>query len=31
MFHCNGWGYTWAVTAIGARHLCLPKVNPEAI
>ena len=24
MFHCNGWAYTWAVTAAGARHLCLP-------
>ncbi|MGD0375834.1 MAG: AMP-binding protein [Streptosporangiaceae bacterium] len=31
MFHCNGWAYTWAVTATGATHLCLPKVDPEAI
>jgi fatty-acyl-CoA synthase len=31
MFHCNGWAYTWAVTASGARHLCLPAVEPEAI
>jgi fatty-acyl-CoA synthase len=31
MFHCNGWAYTWAVTATGARHLCLPRVEPEAI
>ena len=31
MFHCNGWAYTWAVTATGARHLCLPAVEPEAI
>ena len=23
MFHCNGWTYTWAVTA-GVRHACLP-------
>src|SRR5207248_3569715 len=31
MFHCNGWAYTWAVTAMGARHLCLPSVEPDAI
>ena len=21
MFHCNGWCFTWAVTAVGARHV----------
>jgi fatty-acyl-CoA synthase len=31
MFHCNGWAYTWAVTATGARHTCLPAVEPAAI
>ena len=31
MFHCNGWCYTWAVTAAGARHIALPKVEPKAI
>jgi fatty-acyl-CoA synthase len=31
MFHCNGWAYTWAVTAAGAKHVCLPKVEPEPI
>ena len=31
MFHCNGWTYPWAVTAAGARHVCLPKVDPAAI
>jgi fatty-acyl-CoA synthase len=31
MFHCNGWAYTWAVTAMGARHLCLPAVDPAVI
>ncbi|HUA47259.1 MAG TPA: long-chain-fatty-acid--CoA ligase [Solirubrobacteraceae bacterium] len=31
MFHCNGWAYTWSVTAMGARHLCLPAVEPELI
>jgi len=20
MFHCNGWGYTWAVTLVGGTH-----------
>jgi len=30
MFHCNGWCYTWAVTAAGARHIALPKVEPKA-
>jgi fatty-acyl-CoA synthase len=31
MFHCNGWCLTWAVTAAGGTHLCLRKVDPEAI
>jgi fatty-acyl-CoA synthase len=31
MFHANGWTYTWAVTAIGARHVCLRKVEPAAV
>lgn len=26
MFHCNGWCYTWAVTAVGATHVCLRRV-----
>jgi fatty-acyl-CoA synthase len=25
MFHCNGWCFTWAVTAAGGRHICLPR------
>ena len=29
MFHCNGWCYPWAVTAVGARHICLPELNAE--
>ncbi len=28
MFHCNGWCYPWAVTAIGATHVCLRKFDP---
>ena len=31
MFHCNGWCYPWAVTAIGATHVCLRKLDPEAV
>jgi fatty-acyl-CoA synthase len=31
MFHCNGWAYTWAVTAAGAQHRCLPAVDPAAV
>ncbi|OWT55647.1 long-chain-fatty-acid--CoA ligase [Candidimonas nitroreducens] len=31
MFHCNGWGYTWAITAIGGTHVCLRKVQPDAV
>src|SRR5262245_60061457 len=28
MFHCNGWCFTWAVTAAGGRHICLPRPDP---
>jgi fatty-acyl-CoA synthase len=31
MFHCNGWCFTWAVTAAGGRHVCLRKVQPGHI
>ena len=31
MFHCTGWTYTWAVTAAGATHVCLRRVEPAAI
>jgi len=31
MFHCNGWCFTWAVTAAGGRHVCLPKVEPARV
>ncbi len=27
MFHCNGWIFPWAVTAAGARHICLRKID----
>src|ERR1700742_583650 len=31
MFHCNGWCFPWAVTAIAARHVALRNVDPDAI
>ncbi|MGH2883929.1 MAG: AMP-binding protein, partial [Solirubrobacteraceae bacterium] len=31
MFHCNGWCFTWSVTAAGARHVCLRRPDPETI
>ncbi len=26
MFHCNGWCFTWGVTAVGGTHVCLRAV-----
>lgn len=31
MFHCNGWCFTWGITAMGATHVCLRKVDPAEI
>ncbi len=31
MFHCNGWCYPWAVTAVAGTHVCLRQVEPEQI
>jgi fatty-acyl-CoA synthase len=31
MFHCNGWTYTWAVTAVAGTHVCLRRVEPAPI
>jgi fatty-acyl-CoA synthase len=31
MFHCNGWCFPWGVTAVGARHVTLRKVEPDRI
>jgi len=31
MFHTNGWCFPWAVTAAGATHHCLPKVDTEVV
>jgi fatty-acyl-CoA synthase len=31
MFHCNGWCFTWGVTAAGAAHLCLRRLDAERV
>ena len=31
MFHCNGWTYTWGVTAVAGTHVCLRRVDPALI
>ncbi len=31
MFHCNGWCYTWAVTALAGTHVCLRTIDPALI
>ena len=31
MFHANGWTFLWTVTAAGAAHICLRKVEPRAV
>jgi fatty-acyl-CoA synthase len=31
MFHCNGWTYPWAVTAVAGTHVCLRRVDPGPI
>lgn len=31
MFHCDGWSFTWAVTAAGGTHVCLRSVDVAEI
>jgi acyl-CoA synthetase (AMP-forming)/AMP-acid ligase II len=31
MFHCNGWCFTWGVTAVGGTHVCLRRVESARI
>ena len=31
LFHCNGWCFPWAVTAVGGTQVCLRKVEPASI
>jgi fatty-acyl-CoA synthase len=31
MFHCNGWCFPWTVALLGGTHVCLRKVEVQAI
>ena len=31
MFHCNGWCFTWALTAAGGLHRCLRVLDPAEV
>src|SRR5262245_57878070 len=31
MFHCNGWCFPWAVTAVAARHVTMRAVDPGRV
>jgi fatty-acyl-CoA synthase len=31
MFHCNGWCFPWAVTAVAATHVALRTVDPDLV
>jgi fatty-acyl-CoA synthase len=31
MFHCNGWCFPWAVTAVAGRHVLTRKVDPDLV
>jgi fatty-acyl-CoA synthase len=31
MFHCNGWCFPWAVTAVAGRHVTLRTMDPDLI
>jgi len=31
MFHCNGWCFTWGVTAVGGTNVCLRRVESGTI
>jgi fatty-acyl-CoA synthase len=31
MFHCNGWCFPWTIALLGGTHICLRKVEAQAI
>ena len=31
MFHANGWGFPWSVTAMAGTHVCLRRVDPALV
>ncbi len=31
MYHCNGWTFPWALAAVGARSVCLPRIDTSML
>ena len=31
MFHANGWGFVWTITAVGGAHVCIRKPDPVQV
>lgn len=31
MFHCQGWGFIWALTGAAGKHICLPAFDPVLV
>src|SRR5438445_336558 len=31
MFHCNGWTFAWGLSAVGARSVCIPRIDPPRV
>jgi fatty-acyl-CoA synthase len=31
MFHCNGWSHAWALAAVGAKSVCIPRIDPPEV
>ena len=31
MFHCNGWCFTWSITAVAGTHVCIRYPHPEQV
>ena len=31
MFHCNGWTFAWGVAAVGAKSVCIPRIDPADV
>jgi fatty-acyl-CoA synthase len=31
MFHCNGWCFPWAITALAGTHVCLRRIDAKAM
>ena len=31
MFHCNGWCFPWTIAAMAGTHVCLRRVDAQAV